>query len=970
MRPLPRAVAGLLPALGLLVASLLWAPPPPVAAINAEVLALGNVAPRIIRKPPVDAPILLPRYDDPQEGDWPCANPHMKSICVVPHAPCRRASPTSMYNSLFCEECEPGYALIKGRCMPIAFQYANTTITEDARVLPRCQDDRHCSDCRKDATKCDFCWTRRLDSGRCADHDTATWTGCVPAHENIMPECAACTEGFLLDSHRACTRQCAPGEFRCGQHCLPREALPSEGFACDRWPMATFAHSESNILRTPGDWALLKCSIPPPAPGAGAGGSHFEAPEPACFKCHGSCSECVGPRATDCLSCAGPKDRLVPMAEKYFFETRVQVGRCQAEACPVGTVQQTKTSTCQHCPKDCLRCSPDDPNVCMECIPRRFLSLDGRCLEACPPWQAPTPEGKCTSCAGDCRTCLLNFPDMCTSCHPGTYLQFGRCKPFCPKGSVASGDGCFGCPAMCDTCNGATCTRCRPGFALSNGICMDACPTGEFYDEASNACRRCEAPCRTCRYRADFCLSCNAGAGYIHEFQGRCMLECNIADGYSKDIFSNCVDCTVPNCTHCKDHNECTYCTNGHFAHKGKCVAQCPYDHYGTPNGQCLPCSDNCVCRDRVDNCVACRRAFDRLAPNFDNEGRPMCVSQCEAVPGTADFQGRCVACPAECRKCRVTADDEGRPVLDADGHPQFECTACQLGHHLSETGHCVPYPCPDGMYRLRGEICLPCHESCSGQCTGPSPGHCLSHGEDSSSSHASSSHASSVDDSSSHASGSHASSSHHDSSSHASSVDDSSSHASSSHASSSHASSSHTSSSQDSSSQDSSSHASSSHDSSSHTSSSHDSSSHDSSSHDSSSHDSSSHDSSSHDSSSSSSHDSSSHDSSSHDSSSHDSSSHHASSSHASSSHASSSHHDSSSHASSSHSDHSSSPSSSDAGSSSPGSASSGKGDSSSSHGSGSFSDIICTSCIVDALADIRDVLRDLLAYFKASKA
>ena len=72
----------------------------------------------------------------------------------------------------------------------------------------------------------------------------------------------------------------------------------------------------------------------------------------------------------NCLSCK----------EKTFLDKNTST--C-VNLCPDNYYENSKTSQCDICKADCLKCNEINENICTKCGKNTFL-LNGRCIDKCP----------------------------------------------------------------------------------------------------------------------------------------------------------------------------------------------------------------------------------------------------------------------------------------------------------------------------------------------------------------------------------------------------------------------------------------------------------------------------------------------------------------------------------------------------------------------------------------------------------
>ena len=236
-------------------------------------------------------------------------------------------------------------------------------------------------------------------------------------------------------------------------------------------------------------------------------------------------------------------------------------GNCDANSCDSGSVQLTGTTNCTLCFSGCVSCSASDLNQCNSCGKRRYLDATSGACTLCPTGcKTCTDATTCQSCTRGYflvgSSCVLmpnncvnvDAQGVCTACFGGYGLTSGTCTDslacnsgasctICPDGYYLSNGTCQTCALganclNCDSTNNSTCVACNTGYYLDGaGVCQTcmanclACDSSSFctlaasgyhvvYDDSgavSGAIAQCQAPCSTCFYFGDFCLSCNSG---------------------------------------------------------------------------------------------------------------------------------------------------------------------------------------------------------------------------------------------------------------------------------------------------------------------------------------------------------------------------------------------------------------------------------------------------------------------------
>ncbi|XP_031426498.1 extracellular matrix protein FRAS1 [Clupea harengus] len=360
------------------------------------------------------------------------------------------------------------------------------------------------------------------------------------------------------------------------------------------------------------------------------------------------------------------------------------------------------------------------------------------------------PECQDVACNQDCMTCSRS-PEHCDSCKdPGALVWSGHCVQACPHGFHSSGRQCKACQPGCATCeNDFECSSCGGSLLLSNRQCVAACEGGFFQDHTQ--CLRCHESCSSCRGPGEeACLTCSSSAHLLKD--GRCVAECGVS------FFSSgggCFACD-PSCATCNpDNPSCLSCPTDFVLHHGKCIAQCPEQHYRDSHGRCRACHSSCAsCSGpSVSQCSSCSGGLPLH--------RGQCVDTCDE--GLFSGDGRCHSCHPSCRACggpeasdcvlclkpeealqpRLPHLPHGSCVAHCGAHSYLDsdrtcrachesCTQCTAGGSQSCTsctrqavlyqGQCV-HSCPPGFH-AQDHTCQACHPSCQ-ECSGPSQADC-----------------------------------------------------------------------------------------------------------------------------------------------------------------------------------------------------------------------------------------------------
>ena len=356
----------------------------------------------------------------------------------------------------------------------------------------------------------------------------------------------------------------------------------------------------------------------------------------------------------------------------------------------------------------CVKCSENDPNVCIECFESLVL-YKNRCkslgilpstIPFCAEYFTST---LCKSCDADhalinntcisepknkssselsssdnkkrqlftcslsnCLSCSAN--DYCASCNLGFYERNGECICYCP-------DNCESCYSPCSSCESCyssyslTVLGCDSGSNSCSDINCLSCPSYNTCDSCKIGGFGIDGKCY-CFYpdhcknstSCQFCLACEAGY----------QLNSNRLCEYQP------INCSVSNCLICSTADYCSSCATGYSLLEGICSCSC--------TGHCSSCSIDC------STCYACDAGY-QLNINSLCENKPINCSDSNCIScSTADICTKCVEDPGtpriyslEAGKCHLNCFD--RNCLTCS--PYNQCTTCKNGFKLI-FGSCV----------------------------------------------------------------------------------------------------------------------------------------------------------------------------------------------------------------------------------------------------------------------------------------
>ncbi|XP_051540724.1 extracellular matrix organizing protein FRAS1-like [Myxocyprinus asiaticus] len=376
--------------------------------------------------------------------------------------------------------------------------------------------------------------------------------------------------------------------------------------------------------------------------------------------------------------------------------------------CPLGTLTIPHSEQCcpecnpaVQCHQDCLTCS-GTANHCDSCKDPSALLMNGRCLQACP--EGFFAQGKdCAACQPSCATCENDFE--CTACG-GSFLLSGRqCVTTCERGLFQDNTRCLSCHDSCSSCQGAgpqDCLTCsEPSNLLKDGFCVTDCGPGFYASQGS--CYACDPSCATCQSDNPSCMSCPPEHALHH---GKCIPQCppqHYKDNHGRcqACHSSCASCSGPSVS------QCTTCSRSLILNQGQCMESCGEGLFSR-NGQCHRCHASCracVGPDSSD-CLRCVKQEEVLQPQSGHVSHGSCMSACRPQHHLDTDH--------TCRECHISCSD-------CTGGSFQNCTSCVQPNVLHQ-GQCLN-KCPHGFH-AQDSTCQSCNPSCK-ECTGPSQADC-----------------------------------------------------------------------------------------------------------------------------------------------------------------------------------------------------------------------------------------------------
>ncbi|CAB1414147.1 unnamed protein product [Pleuronectes platessa] len=318
-------------------------------------------------------------------------------------------------------------------------------------------------------------------------------------------------------------------------------------------------------------------------------------------------SELVRPDGKCCHECSSVKPSCVHEGKSYQDSAQWTDGSCRECECRDAQVTCYLRS-CPTCPTGTLSV-PQEGGCCPECHQ--------------------------VQCQADCLSCS-GSPEHCESCRdPKAVLHLGRCLSVCPAGHYPEGRVCKACQSTCSTCSSRgthdqslcrycheSCSECRgptqqecvscsdPAALLKDGECVPDCGAG-FYSQ-DGVCHACDSSCASCFPDNPKCMSCPPATALHH---GKCISQCpaqHYLDNHNRcrACHSSCASCWGPSVS------QCSLCPAGLLLHQGQCVDACGEGLYSQDNTchNCHPSCRSCV-GPLASDCLRCLKPEEALLP-------------------------------------------------------------------------------------------------------------------------------------------------------------------------------------------------------------------------------------------------------------------------------------------------------------------------------------------------------------------
>ncbi|EAR90593.2 deoxyribonuclease II family protein (macronuclear) [Tetrahymena thermophila SB210] len=280
--------------------------------------------------------------------------------CISPCTDCEKGDK--------CTQCEQNYILKNYECLPICDKSCLTCSSpKNPQSCLTCEEGYYLN---KITNECMICGVD------CAQ--------CLESADN----CTTCKDGFSFNNKKCIKNEVSKTKI-CHISCLTC-TKDSDPNACSSCPPNLFLTNLNTCLPYQCDKSCLTCSSPynPQSCLTCKGGYYLNKITKQCMNCGIDCAQCIE-SADNCTAC---KDGYILKNQK----------------CVKSEINKVKT-----CHNSCLTCTKDsDPNSCLSCPPKFFLSN----LNTCLPCQQPCSE--CKESANTCTSCLENY-----------FLEESKCQP-------------------------------------------------------------------------------------------------------------------------------------------------------------------------------------------------------------------------------------------------------------------------------------------------------------------------------------------------------------------------------------------------------------------------------------------------------------------------------------------------------------------------------------------------------------
>ncbi|CAF3855729.1 unnamed protein product [Adineta steineri] len=438
------------------------------------------------------------------EGTYPM---EVDNLCLPCHSQCgscRNASENS------CIGCKPDFFLRHDTMTCIEFCPDKYYTDQKLRKCTRCKAD--CASCDTNSYTCTSCLDgyglkdtdcvklpETCDSSEYFDftENRCRWCDgrCSTCSGPQSYQCTSCgkTSKYPNLQYHTCVSSCSPGFYL--------SQTDSQCLACHDTCLNCTSPNEESCLSCKLDYVYIshshRCEKYSGKP------YYIDSNTRETHDCHSSCTQCKGPKATDCIAC------------NLVTEVLLNDGHCVNDCSDGFYINKSKTNEidtniCMPCSIGCKKCNKE--NRCKECDGSKGYHFQGEyCVPTCPlkTFQLNT---HCESCQYPCETCT-NLTS-CLTCSEKLYLFNDQCVEICPNGYYLKDKQCLKCNPMCDICSGPSeddCQSCAIGFIFNDkqNKCLSTCPNGNFFSKDDKLCKLCTDNCLECLYPGSYCRQCS-----------------------------------------------------------------------------------------------------------------------------------------------------------------------------------------------------------------------------------------------------------------------------------------------------------------------------------------------------------------------------------------------------------------------------------------------------------------------------
>ncbi|CAF2682786.1 unnamed protein product [Rotaria sp. Silwood2] len=464
------------------------------------------------------------------EGTYSYEQDKLCLPCHLQCGSCRNASETS------CISCKSDLFLIHDLMTCVESCPEQYYTDRHLRKCIRCKTD--CASCDISSDKCTSCSDgyalKNTDcikaSEPCESNEYFDFTinqcrwcdsRCLTCSGSQIDQCKSCDKigKYPYLQYHACVLSCSPGFYLSKSllQCLP---CHETCLNCTSTSELSCTSCKLGYVFLPDNHRCEKHTSKPYYLDVNTGETHT---------CHGSCTQCKGPKPNDCIAC------------NTINEVLLDDGHC-VNKCPLGSYKSEKktidfqTNICLQCSIGCISCN--NINQCLQCDEsKRYKLVDSNCIPTCKQGTFPSND-HCEFCDNQCVTCT-NLTH-CLTCVDQLVLFNNQCIEECPDGYYLYNQQCFQCHPICSTCNGPSednCKTCSPGFERNGNECKSQCANGNYFDKDETKCKICTNNCLECLHPGSYCRQCRYPMA-LDTLTHRCLFCCT-----TNITTNNCCQC-------------------------------------------------------------------------------------------------------------------------------------------------------------------------------------------------------------------------------------------------------------------------------------------------------------------------------------------------------------------------------------------------------------------------------------------